>query len=211
MFVPAQPPDEFPDLVAGLGVEPGSRLVEEQDARPVLQRAGDFEPPLHAAREALDVIVAALPQPDEAQQRLYPRTPLCPRYAIEDAMQFHVLGRRQLAVEARILEHDAEGAADQSRLLDRVVAGDEQLPLARREHRRQHLDRRRLAGAVGAEKAEDDALRHPKRDVVDRGEAVEALDQIAGLDDRGRHFTDDSPRPALYGHPEPTLSTGSNL
>jgi hypothetical protein len=33
--------------------------------------------------------------------------------------------------------------------------------------------------------------------VVDRGEAVEALDQIAGLNDRGRHFTDNSPQPGL--------------
>jgi hypothetical protein len=41
VLVAAVPADEFPDLVAGLRVEPGSRLVEEQDARPVLQRAGD--------------------------------------------------------------------------------------------------------------------------------------------------------------------------
>ena len=32
---------------------------------------------------------------------------------------------------------------------------------------------------------------------VDRGKAVEALDQIAGLDDRGHHFSDNSPQPGL--------------
>jgi hypothetical protein len=41
-FVAAQPADEFPDPIAGLRVEPAGGLVEEQDARPVLQRAGDF-------------------------------------------------------------------------------------------------------------------------------------------------------------------------
>jgi hypothetical protein len=103
-------------------------------------------------------------------------------------VQFHVLGRGQLAVEARILEHDTKSAAYQQWLLDRVVAGDPEPPLAWAEHRREHLDRRRLAGAVGAEKTEDDAFRHRERDVVDGGEAVEALDQIAGLNDRGHHF-----------------------
>jgi hypothetical protein len=49
LLVAAEPADEFPDLVARLRVEPGSRLVEKQDARPVLQGAGDFEPALHAA------------------------------------------------------------------------------------------------------------------------------------------------------------------
>ena len=112
-------------------------------------------------------------------------------------MQLHVLGRGQLVVQARILEHDAEGAAHQQRLRDRVVAGDQEPPLARCEHGGQHFDRRRLAGAVGPEKGEDDALRHGERDVVDRGKAVEALDQIAGLNDRGRHFTDNSPRLGL--------------
>ena len=81
VLVAAQPADEFPDLVAGLRVEPAGRLVEEQDARPVLQCAGDFEPALHAAREALDVVVAPLPQADEAQQRLDALAALCPRHA----------------------------------------------------------------------------------------------------------------------------------
>ena len=80
-----------------------------------------------------------------------------------------------------------------------VIAGhDPELPLAWVERRRQHLDRRRLAGAVGAEKAEDDAFRHLKRDMVDRGEIVEALDKIAGLDDCGHHILpNNSPQPGL--------------
>src|SRR5262249_20131076 len=109
------------------------------------------------------------------------------------AMKVHVLARRQLTVEARILEHDAEGAAHQQRLLDRVVAGDPEPPLAWAQHRRQHLDCGRLAGAIRAEKPEDDALRYLERDMVDRGKAVEALDQIAGLDDRGHYFLPNKP------------------
>jgi hypothetical protein len=35
-LVAAEAPDELPDPVAGLRVEPGGRLVEEQDAWPVL-------------------------------------------------------------------------------------------------------------------------------------------------------------------------------
>src|SRR5215472_12086080 len=44
-----------------------------------------------------------------------------------------------------------------------------------------------LPAPLGAEKAEDDARLHRKRDVVDRRQAVKALDQIAGLNDRGHH------------------------
>ena len=68
------------------------------------------------------------------------------------------------------------------------MAGDQEPSVARWEHRRQHLDRRRLAGAVGAEKAENDARLNRERDMVDCGEVIEALDQIAGLNDRGHHF-----------------------
>ena len=70
------------------------------------------------------------------------------------------------------------------------------------------------ASAVGTEKAEDDTCLHRERDVVDRGEAVEALDQIAGLNGRGmilptiplgRSCSYDPLRHGFCGHPEPSV------
>src|SRR5262249_33217771 len=48
----------------------------------------------------------------------------------------------------------------------------------------QHADRRRLAGAVRPQDAEDLAGEDRERDVVDRGHLAEAFDQVAQLDDR---------------------------
>src|SRR5205085_2215826 len=45
-----------------------------------------------------------------------------------------------------------------------------------------------LPAPLGPRNPKMTALRHRERDVVDRGEAVEALDEIAGLDDRGHHL-----------------------
>jgi hypothetical protein len=59
----------------------------------VLQGAGDFEPAPPAAREALHVVIAPLPEANEAQQRLDALAALGPRHAVENTVQFHVLGR----------------------------------------------------------------------------------------------------------------------
>jgi hypothetical protein len=40
-----QAADHAPDALAGIGIEAGGRLVEEQDARRDDQRGGDVEPP----------------------------------------------------------------------------------------------------------------------------------------------------------------------
>ena len=55
-----EPVEPVPQEVAGLRVEPGRRLVEEQDGRLVDERAGDRQASLHAARQRLDLVVGAL-------------------------------------------------------------------------------------------------------------------------------------------------------
>src|SRR5690606_11315787 len=53
-----------------------------------------------------------------------------------------------------------------------------------RQQSAQHADRRRLAAAVGAEEAEDDAARHLDGEVPDDGLVAEALRQAADADRR---------------------------
>ena len=60
--------DVSPELVAALRIEAERGLVEEEDLRRVQEAAGDFETPLHAAGELLDLIVAALPEFEELEQ-----------------------------------------------------------------------------------------------------------------------------------------------
>jgi hypothetical protein len=54
--------------VAGLRVEAGRRLVEQQQLGLVDERAGDHEAPLHPARQRLDLVAGPLGQLDELEQ-----------------------------------------------------------------------------------------------------------------------------------------------
>jgi len=79
-----------------------------------------------------------------------------------------------------------DAAARASAYLDglatQVVAEAAPFAGVRRQEAAQHPDRRRLAAAVRAEEAEDDAARHGDREVVDDGTAVVALREAAHVD-----------------------------
>jgi hypothetical protein len=77
------------------------------------------------------------------------------RHAVELGVQAQVLLGGQVAVERRVLEDQADVAPHLVAFCVDVVAGDRGRAAARAHERAQHVDRRRLAGAVGAEEAED--------------------------------------------------------
>ena len=64
--------DLFPERGAALWIEPGGRLVEKEDARPVHEGEREVEPALHPARVAPDLAVGGLREPDALEQRLAP-------------------------------------------------------------------------------------------------------------------------------------------
>ena len=53
--------NDLPELARPDRIEADRRLVQEQDLRIVQQRAGDVQALLHAARVALDLLVAPVP------------------------------------------------------------------------------------------------------------------------------------------------------
>ena len=85
-----------------------------------------------------------------------------------------------LLVEGRLLGQEAEPPAHLR--LAGVVAGDRGRPGGGFEQSRQHLQRRRLAGAVGADDADDLASLDGEGDVVHRDEAAVLLAQSPRLD-----------------------------
>ena len=87
----AQLPEELAELDPGARVQPGSRLVEEQDLRIVDERVGEAEPLLHAAREALDVGVPLVAQVDEIEQVADHPAPPVGRDAIAAGEEVQVL------------------------------------------------------------------------------------------------------------------------
>ena len=67
-----QLPDGLPHPLPRRRVQPRRRLVQEQDRRPRHQRAGQVQPPAHAARVALDHPVGGVGQLELRQQLLGP-------------------------------------------------------------------------------------------------------------------------------------------
>ena len=98
-------------------------------------------------------------------------------------MQFHVLVGGLLAVQAGVLEHDAETFAGlhSSGLWDRARPV-RIFPLVGIQQRGQHLDGGGFAGAVGAEEGKDLARCDVEGNVVDGGKVAEFLDQVLYLD-----------------------------
>src|ERR1700759_1543929 len=60
-------PDTPEDIGPGLAVEPDGRLIEQQQPRPMQQRARDFEPAHLPAREIAHLAAGTLSEPDARQ------------------------------------------------------------------------------------------------------------------------------------------------
>ena len=166
----AQLVDVVPDARPGLRVEADRRLVEEQHPRRVHQAAGDLEAPPHPAGERLHPVGPALPEPDHLEHLAHPVGHPRLGHAVQLGVEAQVLLGGEVGVEGRVLEHQPDVAADVGALADDVVAGDAGRAGGRLGQRAQHLDRGRLAGAVGPEEPEDLAGLDLERDLVDRGQ-----------------------------------------
>ncbi len=68
-------------------------------------------------------------------------------------MKAQILLRGEIIVERRVLKHESDRAADIAPLPDNIEAVHRGEPAGWLKKRAQHVDRRRLAGAIRAEKA----------------------------------------------------------
>ena len=152
-----------------LGVADGEHLVHEQDLRLEMRRDREREADVHAARVALHGRVDELLDPGELDDVVEALLDLAALHAEDRAVEEDVLAARELRVEARA---DLEQAADAS--------ADLGAARGRRRDPREDLQERRLPGAVASDDAEDLALGHLERDVLERP------DLLAGRGARGR-------------------------
>ena len=115
---------------------------------------------------------AACGEADPLQQLVAARFALGLGDPVQGGLQAHVLAAGQQRVERRLLQGGADRGAHPRALADDVEAGDPRRARGRRQQRRQHQHRGRLAGAVGAEEAVDLAGGDPQVDAVDRPRPV---------------------------------------
>jgi len=95
------------------------------------------------------------------------------RQALQGRLQADQLAAGHQRVQRRFLQGDPDRGPHRPRFADDVVAGDGRPAAGRQQQRRQHPHRRRLAGAVGPEEAEDLALRDGDVDALHRQYLVE--------------------------------------
>ena len=191
--------EDAPEVDARLRVDAGRRLVEEEHLRLVDERAGDHQPLREAAGELEDHRAGAVGERELLEQLVRPRAGLRARHAEEAAVVVEVLPDGERAVERVRLRDDADLALDGGRVAPDVEAGDERPALRRDDRRRQHPDRRRLAGPVRAEQAEELAAADLEVEPVDGNEVAVDLAELFGADGRG--FGGDRPSlAAAQGH-----------
>ena len=165
--------DLVPELAPRLRIDAGGRLVEEQQPRLVHDAGGEREPLLPAAGERAGELVLAARQA-EAVERLVDGLAEV-RQRIEPRDELEVLADRQILVEGEALRHVADLALDRLGLALDVVAEAGPLAGGRPEQAADQADRRRLAGAVRPEEADDLARRDLEVDIVHDGLVAEAF------------------------------------
>ena len=97
-----------------------------------------------------------------------------------------VLLDREEAVDARMLEDDAERAAHGVRLRGDVVAEDARASAARGQQRREDAKERALAPAVRPEEPEELARLDPEGNAVERDALAVAVPELLDLDRGGQ-------------------------
>ncbi len=172
--------DELEERLLDERIEAGRRLVEDEQLRPVLE--GDDEP---------DLLLVALGVLLEASRRVQvealDEAGLVAR--LDAAAQVGEVGQRLAArepiVERELAGHVADASVDGDRVGSRLDA-EHGRPAARRaDVIEQDPDRRRLAGAVGTEEAEDLAGLDDKIDLDDAAMRAIRLAELLRLDDGG--------------------------
>src|SRR5204863_9787692 len=141
--------DHLPGLAAGGGIEPGSRLVEEQQLGVADQGDGDIEAALLAAGELARPIVGLLLEPGELD-RLSDgaRTPVVAGVELEG------LADRQQGLHPALLEDDPDPLAPVAPGRAGVLAEHGRLAAAAVAVALEDLDGGRLPGSVRAEEGE---------------------------------------------------------
>ena len=176
--------EPVPQQMTRLGVEAGGRLVEDHQLRLVDERSGDGQPPLHAARERLDLVLGALGELHELEELVSAAARHGAGNVEVAGVHLEVFAHRQLGVEVVDLRHHTQTRLDLARLAGRVHADHRQLAVAHRRGTRDHAHGRGLARSVGPQEAKGFRRPHVEIDGIHRGEAAESLRQLPGADQR---------------------------
>ncbi len=178
----------LPEAVSGDRIDPGGRLVEDQELGRMDHRHRERQTLAHAERQRLGASVDHACEVEALGKLRNARGNILRGQSIDPRMQIEVLAHAELAIEREGLGHETQAPAQRRVLRIHRPVEDPRLALGDRQETGQHPHGRGLAAAVGAEEAEDLALADRETDPIDRCEVAEAPGQALGTDG-GRHVT----------------------
>ena len=171
-----------PQVAARDRVDAKGRLVEQQDLRLVDQRTRQAELLLHAARQLAGQPVLERRKIGKFKQALHARRTLGLRHLVQVGVEVQVLEHRHVGVQAEALRHVGDDVLHAFRVTRHADAAERRVAGRRTQHAGQHAQRRCLAGAVGADQAEQLAARHIEAQRIHRGDLAEAARQALDVD-----------------------------
>ena len=173
--------DDVPQLAAGLGIEAGRRLIEEQQLGAADQRARDGEPLFLPAGERAHAGAAFLLELYEGEHFVHGVGA-----PVETTEQLHRFRDGEFVPELRVLELDAEALAQGPPAVAVVPVHAQHLHRSRigEGEAFEDFDGGGLAGAVGAEEAEAFADLDGQIEPRHRDDVAEALDQPRAMNRR---------------------------
>ena len=185
--------DRVPERNPAPRIEPGRRLVQEDDRWLGDEGTGEVEPPPHAARVRTDEPAGRVGEIEVRQELLRALARAAAAEVVEPPEHVEVLEAGQVLVDGRVLARQADPLPEARGLAKDVDSGDARAPLVGLEERGQDPDGGRLAGAVRAEQPEDGPSRHVQVDTAEGLDVAVALAEAVCLDGGlGRHPRDAS-------------------
>ena len=182
----AQRQDAVQDGPPALRVDADRGLVQVEHARLVQQGHADVDAPLHAAGVLVHAVLLAVDQADELQHLVDALLELRAGKPVHAAPEQQVLAGGHVRVQGDVLRHDADDRLDRLGVRHDRVPVHEGVAPGWAQQAGEHGDGGGLAGAVGAEQAEDLALVDVEAHLVDGQHAlgrVVLLAKLPHLDD----------------------------
>ena len=146
---------QLEQVAAACRVEADGRLVHQQHPRPVQQRARELDPPAVAAAEFRGLVVGALGKSKARELLVDMRLRHGARDSMQAGMEQEVGGDRELEIERRLLEHDAEPASAGTASRDMSWPMTSMRPESAVNRPERSWNSVDLAGAVGSEQRDE--------------------------------------------------------
>ncbi len=178
------------DGVPALRIHAHGGLVEQQNLRIVQQRGGHVQAALHAAAEAVDLVLGPVGQAHQLEHAPHGPLQLGAAQIIERAEQRQVVARGELLVQPDILGRQADLPLQRVGVAVKPPPADQDFARIRAQQPRDYGNGGGLSGAIGAQQPDDFAFAGAQAHAIHGHQRAEALPECFNFqhDDAPRRF-----------------------